>query len=163
MDRIAIRARTSKATLYRRWSGRAELVLDACRRPGTLDIEVPDTGVLRTDVIDLLRQISIKMATPFGGIIRGLVAETARDPELAMVLRERMRGVGPASIQTVLERAVERGEVDPSVPASRRATVATELVRGEFLLFGTPVDDATIIEIVDDVYLPLIRRPDETR
>ena len=158
MDRVAIRSRTSKAALYRRWSGRAELVLDACGKRGILDVDVPDTGDLRTDVLDLLRQVAARLATPIGGIVRGLLAETARDPELSGLLRERMHKAGPASILAVLERAVERGEVDPSVLGSRRATVATELLRNEFLLFGAPIEDASIIDIVDEVYLPLIRR-----
>ncbi|MFI1918095.1 TetR/AcrR family transcriptional regulator [Nocardia sp. NPDC020380] len=157
MERVAIRARTSKAVLYRRWPGRAELVMDACKLNGVSDVDIPDTGSLRTDVIALLRQLSAKMATPLGGIIRGLIAETARDPEFARLVRERVH-IGPAAIDTILERAVTRGDVEPAILTSRRATVATDLLRNQFLLFGAPIDDAIILEIVDDVYLPLVQR-----
>ncbi|MDN5917561.1 MAG: TetR/AcrR family transcriptional regulator [Pseudonocardia sp.] len=159
MERVASRARTSKAALYRRWPGRAELVMEACRERGIADDDVPDTGSLRSDVIDLLRLISATMATSVGGIMRGLLAEMTRDPEFAALIRDRVHHVGPATIRTVLERAVERGEVEREVLGSRRAAVATDLLRNEFLLFGAPIDDATIVDIVDDVYLPLIRRP----
>ncbi|MFJ8314020.1 MULTISPECIES: TetR/AcrR family transcriptional regulator [unclassified Streptomyces] len=159
MERVAARARTGKAAVYRRWSSRAELVMDACKLSGFSDVPAPDTGALRTDVIALLRQISHKMASPLGGIMRGLLPEMTRDAELAGLIREHIHTAGPATSHTILERAVERGEVEPWVLASRRATVATDLLRNQFLLFGAPVDDEAITEIVDDVYLPLILTP----
>ncbi len=159
MERVAARARTSKAALYRRWTGRAELVLDACKIRGFSELDVPDTGTLRGDVIALLRQMSAKMATPIGGILRGLLGEMTRDPEFARLIRERIHSVGPMGVRGILQRAVERGEVEPWVLGSRRATVATDLLRNEFLLFGAPVEDETVVEIVDDVYLPLVLAP----
>jgi AcrR family transcriptional regulator len=158
MDRVAARARTSKAVLYRRWSGRAELVIDACCLFSLSETELPDTGALRTDVIALLRAMSDKMDSPLGGILRGLLAEMTRDPEFARLVRERVYTAGPAKIHVILARAIERGEVDRTVLASRRATVATDLLRNHFLLFGAPVDDDVITDIVDDVYLPLVRK-----
>lgn len=159
MDRVALRARTSKTVLYRRWSSRAELVVDACGVGGVSEVDLPDTGALRTDVIALLRQMSAKMATPFGGIMRGLLAEMTRDAELGNLIRERIQRAGSPAIHTILERAVERGEVDRAILNSRRATVAPDLLRNQFLLFGAPVDDEVIIDIVDEVYLPLVLRP----
>jgi AcrR family transcriptional regulator len=159
MERVAIRARTSKAALYRRWSGRAELVMDACKLREVSDEDIPDTGALRTDVIALLRQMSAKMASPLGGILRGLLAEMTRDPEFSRLIRERFHTVGPATIHVILERAVERGEVERRILDSRRSTVATDLLRNQFLLFGAPVQDEVILDIVDDIYLPLVLKP----
>jgi len=158
MERVATRARTSKAALYRRWAGRAELVMDACKLREVSDDHVPDTGALRTDVIALLRQMSAKMAGPLGGILRGLLAEMTRDPEFARLIRERFHTVGPATIHVLLERALERGEVDRAILESRRSTVATDLLRNQFLLFGAPIQDEVIVDIVDDIYLPLVLR-----
>jgi AcrR family transcriptional regulator len=156
MDKVAARARTSKAALYRRWSGRAELVIDACRMHGVSDVHLPDTGELRADVISLLRQMSAKMSSPLGGILRGLLAEMTRDEEFARLIRERIHTAGPAAISTILTRAVERGEVDRRILASRRAMVATDLLRNHFLLYGAPIGDDVILDIVDEVYLPLV-------
>ncbi|MFE7118145.1 TetR/AcrR family transcriptional regulator [Streptomyces sp. NPDC057654] len=159
MERVAARARTSKAALYRRWPGRPELVMDAVQKFGISQMTVPDTGTLRTDVIEVLRQMAAKMCTPFGGVMRGLLAEAAREPEFAKLIRERVHPAGPAVLRTVLERAAEAGEVEPWVLASRRVTVATDLLRNEFLLFGAPIEEETITDIVDEVYLPLILSP----
>ncbi|WP_216895324.1 TetR/AcrR family transcriptional regulator [Nocardia alni] len=163
MERVALRAHTSKAVLYRRWSGRAELVIDACKFRGIPDVDLLDTGSLRTDMIAVLRQMAANMATPFGGILRGLLSEMTRDPEFGRLIRERVHTSGPGSIEEILRRAVERGEVDPTILGSRRATVATDLLRNQFLLYGIPIDDEVIIEIVDDVYLPLVLRPATAR
>jgi AcrR family transcriptional regulator len=159
MERVATRARTSKAVLYRRWSGRAELVMDAVKRHGISDVVVPDTGVLRTDVISLLRQVSAKMGSTLGDTLRGLLAELACDPDFVRLIREGVHSGGPPSLHVVLERAVARGEVEPWILDSRRATVATDLLRDQFLLFGAPVADEVITDIVDDVYLPLVLSP----
>jgi AcrR family transcriptional regulator len=159
MERVAGRARTSKAALYRRWSGRAELALDACKSHDSAQIDVPDTGNLRADVLALLRQVAASMASPLGGILRGLLTEMTRDPEFARLIREQIHAAGPATIRIILERAVERGEVDHRLLDSRRATVATDLLRNHFLMFGAPIPDEVIVDIVDDVYLPLIQNP----
>lgn len=159
MERVAARARTGKATLYRRWPGRAELVVDACAASRLSDADLPDTGALRTDVMAALRQLSARLATSHGDILRGLLTEAMHDPEFARLVRERVHSAGPGPIQSVLWRAVTRGEIEPWIPASRRATVAVDLLRNHFLLFGAPVPEAVITEIVDDVYLPLLLAP----
>ncbi len=156
MERIAARARTSKSALYRRWNGRAELVVEACRQQAITGADIPDTGELRTDMICLLRQMSERMASPVGGMLAGLLAEMMRSPELAREVRERFFNVGPTAALSVLERAVARGEVGARMLRSRRASVASDLLRNEFLLHGAPVPEETIVAIVDEIYLPLV-------
>lgn len=159
MERVAARARTGKATLYRRWPGRAELVVDACAANRLSEADVPDTGVLRTDVLAALRQLSAKLATSHGDLLRGLLTEIMHDPEFARLVRERVHTAGPGPIQGVLWRAVRRGELASWVPASRRAGVAVDLLRNHYLLYGAPIPESVITEIVDDVYLPLLLAP----
>jgi AcrR family transcriptional regulator len=156
MERVAARARTSKSAIYRRWPGRAELVVDACRQQVITGGDVPDTGDLRTDLLCLLRLMSERMASPIGGVLAGLLAEMMRSPELAQAVRERVFSVGPGAVLAVLERAVARGEVATETLRSRRVTVATDLLRNEFLMHGAPIPEQTIVEIVDEVYLPLV-------
>ncbi|WP_329521962.1 TetR/AcrR family transcriptional regulator [Spirillospora sp. NBC_01491] len=156
MDRVAARARTSKSTVYRRWSSRAELLVDVWRRFAITGAEVPDTGLLRTDMIVLLRLLSDRLASHVGLMLRGLLAEMVSDPELARAVREQAFSTGPSAVIAVLQRAVARGEVAASVLDSRRATVATDLLRSEFLLHGAPVPDGAIMEIVDEIFLPLV-------
>ncbi|NGO69757.1 TetR/AcrR family transcriptional regulator [Streptomyces boncukensis] len=159
MERVAARARTGKAALYRRWPDRAELVVDAWKALRHSAPEPPDTGCLRTDVIAVLRSQADNMAGPHGDIFRGLLSEIVRDPEFARVVRERAHATGPKAIQRALRRAVERGEIEPWIPGSRRANVAIELLLSHYLLHGAPIADSVLTGLVDEVYLPLVLAP----
>lgn len=159
MERVAARARTGKAAVYRRWPSRAELVVDAYAARQLIALDPPDTGGLRGDIIAFLRQISAHLSSPHGDVLRGLLTEIMRDAEFAQLVRERVHTAGPGAIQGVLKRAVRRGEIEPWIPASRRATVAVDLLRNRFLLYGAPIPDEIITEIVDEVYLPLLHAP----
>nr|MDT0665880.1 helix-turn-helix domain-containing protein [Micromonospora sp. DSM 115978] len=58
MDLVAARARAGKATLYRRWSGKLDLVADAVAQLGAAPATDPDTGSLRGDVLAQLRELA---------------------------------------------------------------------------------------------------------
>ncbi|ONI77143.1 hypothetical protein ALI144C_34210 [Actinosynnema sp. ALI-1.44] len=153
MERIAIRARTSKAALYRRWPGRAELIVDAYTRFAAHQVEVPDTGSLRADVIALLRGIADQATPETLHLFFGLLADAGEE------LRDRIRGrfvaVNPARMVAILERAEDRGEVRPGL-SERLRTLPLDLMRVEVLQYGA-VADETIESIVDEVFLPLVR------
>ena len=156
MDAVAARAGTSKAVLYRRWAGRAELVLAALRqhRP-MLSGEVPDTGSLRGDVLALLRRVSAGIAEIGLETAFGLLDELSADPEFrAYIHARRARAEAMAAI---LARAARRGEVRPERVTPRMAMVALDLARHELLVTRAPVPDAVLVEIVDEVFLPLVR------
>ncbi|GAA5167371.1 MULTISPECIES: TetR-like C-terminal domain-containing protein [Amycolatopsis] len=159
VDRVAARARTSKAAIYRRWSGLPQLVADACARHQMADIEVPDTGAYRTDVLAVLREMGARITGPFGSVIRTVVSEIARSPEFA-ALAEAQFDVAEQIMTTLLERGIERGEVDPRVRGTRRVTVATDLIIRHLLMTPDPDVDAVIVDIVDDIHLPLVLRAD---
>lgn len=162
MEGVALRAQTGKAALYRRWPGRAELVVDACAAGDISDIadeEPPNTGALRTDVLAVLHHAAEHLAGHRGEVLRGLIADLMRDPEFAHLVRERVRSAGPGAIRTVLQRAVGRGEVDEWLLASPRVNVAADLLRNHYLLYGAPIPEDVIVGIVDDIYLPLLLAP----
>ncbi|MFC0112031.1 TetR/AcrR family transcriptional regulator [Kibdelosporangium aridum] len=159
LERVATRARTGNAAVYRRWPSRAELAMDAATQLALAEEELPDTGNLRSDMLAYLRQMAARLNSPLGELMRGLLVEMTRDTAFTQVFWERLHVGDPARVAVFLDRAVDRGEVEPWIPESRRATVAAELLRHHFFLFGAPIGDETIISIVDDVYLPLVLRP----
>jgi AcrR family transcriptional regulator len=152
MEGVAARAQTGKQVLYRRWRNRAELVIAAVRhRTGSIVDQVPDTGRLRTDVLAVLGWMA-KRRLDFGAdTIHGLLSELPElDPEVFVDMRDVM--------SAVLTQAAERGEIaTPDLPP-RVVTVAVDLLRHQLLLTRDPVDDTTLAEIVDDVFLPLVLR-----
>ncbi|MEU0463767.1 TetR/AcrR family transcriptional regulator [Amycolatopsis sp. NPDC006131] len=155
VDRVAARARTSKAAIYRRWPGLPQLVVDACARHRMTDFAVPDTGTYRDDVLAVLREMATRIAGPFGSAIRTVVSEIARNPEFAALARAQL-DVAEQIMTTLLERGIERGEIDPGVRGTRRVTVATDLIIKHLLLAPSEDIDAVIVDIVDDIHLPLV-------
>jgi AcrR family transcriptional regulator len=158
MDRVAERAGTNKNAIYRRWPSRASLAVAAYRQMAAGDRPLPDTGTLRGDALELLRRANRTWSSPVGSVQRSLLAGVAGDPELLALIQERANDAGSALWLTVLGRAVARGEAKPEALHPRVATVAVVLLRNEYVTRGVPTaPDHVLVEIVDEVYVPLIR------
>jgi AcrR family transcriptional regulator len=151
MEAVAARAKTSKAVIYRRWPSRAALIHAAVRhRVRSISEETPDTGSLRGDVMALLRWITRRFEDFGPDIVHGLVTEHYDlPPEVFQVV--------PNVMRTILQRAAERGEVSLDKVTPRVASLPLDLTRHEILFSQAPVTDATLVEIVDDIFLPLVR------
>ncbi|HEX5504710.1 MAG TPA: TetR/AcrR family transcriptional regulator [Thermomicrobiales bacterium] len=159
MEKVARRAGTNKNAIYRRWPNRAALGIAAYRHLAVVDRQLPDTGELRGDALELLRRANGQWSSPTGDILRGLLASAGDDPQLLAQLREYAIDAGSDLWLQVLRRAVARGEARPEALHPRVATVAIALLRNEFIVRGvTTVPDGVIVEIVDEVYLPLVLR-----
>ncbi len=158
MEHVANRARASKGSLYRRWPSRAELVVDAVHYtlPGCGELP-PDTGSVREDVLACLRGFADLLNGASGEAIRGLMAETIRNPDLMEVIRIRFIEPGVSLFLDVLRRGAVRGEVRATALTPRIASVGPDLLRQHFLMNCSPIPDRVLIEIVDDVIIPLIR------
>jgi AcrR family transcriptional regulator len=156
MERIASRARTSKAALYRRWPDRAHLIVDSYLRFVVTDIQTPDTGSLRGDVISLLRQLADLMTSPVVQMLHGLLVDIGDNGEFRALVREQVTVLKPILMRPILDRAKVRGELrHPLTP--RQLALPIDLIRNEVLQHGAGVTDAVIEEIVDEIFLPLVR------
>lgn len=157
MDRVARRAGTNKNAIYRRWPNRPALAVAAYRQMVDVELQPPDTGDLRSDVLALLRRINNGLSGRGGEVLRGLLASAGEEQELLAELLQQT-GHGAAVWLTILGRAVARGEVLPEALHPRVATVALDLLRNEYVTRGVAtVPDSVVVEIVDEVYLPLVR------
>lgn len=156
MERIATRAGASKASIYRRWPSRAELVRAALRHHYRTPDTIPDTGSLRDDALALLRLGAERLNGAFGQAARGLVAESLTAADDTASLRASMFLTRNRLMAEILERAVARGEIAPEAITPQVIEVAPALVDHHFLMRGTPIPDETLVGIVDDVLLPLV-------
>ena len=157
MERVAARARTSKASLYRRWPSRADLVAEAILHCGPEPIEPPDTGSLRGDLLSLLQRMADRLDGPFGEALRGVLAETLADPSRTAAARSRMTALGDALMAAIVDRAIARGEIGGPATGPCAGRAANALLLHYYLTHGTPVPGQVLAEIVDDVALPLLR------
>jgi AcrR family transcriptional regulator len=166
IDAVAGRAGTSKPVLYRRWKNSEELLHAAIRRRGSLVREaavVPDTGSLREDMLILLREANSGdngLVALMSGFVGSHFNEHGWTPA---DLRRDFIGDGPSRVDAVMAQAVARGEVDPARLTARKVALAFDLFRHEYLMTLTPVPEAVLVEIVDEIFLPLVlsgRQPD---
>ena len=156
-EAVADRAGTSRAVLYRRWRSRPELVIAAMRqnRP-LLSGEIPDTGSLREDVLAVLRRMAVRLAEIGPENMAALFGDILADAEVFRRMHGEVLLIGAEVMTTILKRAADRGEARPGV-SRRVATLPTDLFRHGLLVTREPLTDGEIVEIVDDVFLPLVR------
>jgi len=158
MEGVAVRAKTSRAVLYRRWPNRPQLLVAALRWHAGLTFEVPDTGTLREDLLALLRHMTARVGE-VTGVLSFLIADSFTEAGVSpSVLRERALADAPINgTALIIERAVARGEIDPSRLSPRIRSLPVDLVRHDLIMTQTPVPDETLVEIVDRIFLPLVR------
>jgi AcrR family transcriptional regulator len=157
MERIANRARASKGSLYRRWPSRAQLVVDAVHHRFPSHGEAPDTGSVREDLLGCLRKLADLLNGPSGEAIRGLMADTIRNPDLMEAVRVRFVDPGVRVFLEVLRRGAARGEVRAGALTPRFASLGPDLLRQYFMVHHSPIPERVLIEIVDEIVLPLVR------
>ena len=158
-ERVAYRAGTSRSVVYRRWPAKKDLVLAAIAHRGAkaaAEVEDPDTGNLRDDLLASLRRFNRLRAESmvlFGTLMAPFYRETGISPATA---RRSWIGGRDLGIVTVVDRAVERGEVPRERATPRAVRAALDLVRHDVLMRMGPVPDPAIVEIVDHVAMPLL-------
>jgi AcrR family transcriptional regulator len=158
MDAVVKRAGTSPPVLYRRWPDRDALVRAAVVHVARENIlDVPDTGSLRGDVLTLLREINatrFQLVVVMNAHLAGYRQETGTDP--GDLFDPSVTGRKEA-VDALFARAVDRGEVDPEHLTERIKTLPFDLLRHEFLTTFAPAPDHVLEEIVDTIFLPLVR------
>jgi AcrR family transcriptional regulator len=157
IEAVAERAGTSRAVLYRRWRNRPDLVIAAMRyRAPMLSGEIPDTGELRGDVIAVLKRMSDRLTEVGAETVYGILGDYLGDPDLFARVQNQVLHIGAEVMSTILERAADRSEARPGI-SPRIARIPTDLFRQELFVSRNPPSAEGIAEIVDEVFLPLVR------
>ncbi len=157
VDLVAARARAGKATLYRRWPSKAELVVDAvaCMKSMDLDLNaLPDTGTLRGDLVAMIKTPTMAEAERKLHIMAGLVSMIARAPEMQEAVQAAIVEPRAQANRLLIRRAIERGEVAPDVDAEMVAMVAPAMAAYRVLVMRKPVTREFLISVIDGVVLP---------
>jgi AcrR family transcriptional regulator len=160
MEAVARRAGASKATVYRHWSSRGTLLIDAMDL-GFRTLPVPATGQLRTDLVELLSGLEALLSSqPYPRLTAAFIDGAERDPvrrDLHTELMDRRRE--PA--RQVLALARQRGEIPPTTDLE----LATDLLAGPlfFLRFivHRPFPEGYVSTVVDLVLSAIGHTPPE--
>ncbi len=158
IDAIAARARAGKPTIYRRWRGKAELVVDALNARKTETTAI-DTGSLRGDLEEIARTAASRDNQFDGRVMIGLVTALAQDAELRQVFRARFIEPHGSAFKGIFERAVARGEVSAERNLDLLVSLFPALALQHLLIYGKAPDAAFARQVVQDVILPLATAP----
>lgn len=148
IEGIAARAGVGKATVYRRWSGKAALVADAVQHRCLEHVVAPDTGDVRADLTEVLRALVRKFQRD-GRIMEAFAAEQGRHPELAEAFRTLFLSERRAAIQAIVQRGVDRGQLPPTTDVELLADVGPAVLWHRFAVTGAPVGDDLPERIVE--------------
>jgi AcrR family transcriptional regulator len=157
LDAVAARARASKATVYRRWPSKAELVLAAFIE-GVRQVAIhPETGTLRGDLL-ALGEACREQASQQAGTIRAVLVETSRHPALQDALQSQFLEQRKALIHEVLRDAAARGEIDPSVISDELWDLLPGYLIFRIIMPARPPTPETVRVLVDEVLIPSLTR-----
>jgi AcrR family transcriptional regulator len=128
MDAVAERAGTSKATIYRWWTSKELLAVEALfsdwKPPARA---IADTGALEADLLALMRPWARRLKSkPYGRVIAALVLKAHDDPQFALIYQAQFIKPRRDPARLIFERAVARGEL----------SVRTDIETAIDLLYG---------------------------
>lgn len=151
LEHVAARAGVGKATIYRRWSSKEELVGEVLRELASPHIGVPESGDTRQELLAVvMNAVGGLTRTPFGPVIRALLSQIAMNSALGDPFRASVVQSRRDEVARVVRRGIERGDLRADVDAG----VATELLVGPVyfrLMFGGRLDRRFAGRIVDAV------------
>ncbi len=154
MDRVADHARASKATLYRRWSSKQSLVVDALTRSHhDVPAGSPDTGSLRGDLIEVFcggPQKDGDGMRIFGVVVTAMMT----DPAFAREFRQQFLAPKIAVMQGIYRRAAERGELAADADPALLGPALAGILLHRSLLLGDPLTRDLVERVVDQIILP---------
>ncbi len=157
MDAVAAHARAGKATIYRRWESKLELVIDTCNQLVQRSVPEPDSGSIATDLREFLSAFASFLTGPVGKAAQALVGELPHEPELAEAFRESFLLPQRAMLRRTIERGVERGEIRWDAPVDTVVELAGAALIHRLMLTGEPLDERFVDRLLDEALLPLLR------
>ena len=163
IDAVAARAGVSKPTIYRRWpEGKDQLVWSAVAQCKA-DVPVIDTGSLRGDLVASLEHM-ISGVKENAHLAAGLTQHLRESPRLGQVFREEIMVAKRAHFESILRRAVDRGELarlPRDVPLL--ADLGPSVIHSRALITGESLDRRFVNQLVDHVLIPALRASEVRR
>jgi hypothetical protein len=150
--------------VYRRWANKAKLVSSALRKHIRKPVtDVPNTGSLREDILELLHGISSILQTVGAETMHGLMSERSLNDIVVLTPQTANPASGDkltTTMMTILKNAERRGEVNLEKISPRIISLPFDLLRYEILTTHEPTSAQTINEIVDTIFMPLVAKLD---
>ncbi|WP_026448856.1 TetR/AcrR family transcriptional regulator [Actinopolyspora mortivallis] len=157
MDAVAAQARAGKATIYRRWESKLELVIDTCTQLVRRNIPRPDNGTIEQDLGEFLSAFAEFLSGPVGKAAQALVGELPHEPELAEAFRDSFLLPQRDVLREIIDRGGERGEIRADAPVDTVVELAGAALIHRLMLTGDPLDQRFVNRLLHEALLPLLR------
>lgn len=157
VEAVATEAKSSKATIYRRWPSKTELVLAAFIEGTRIQLVPPRTGALRTDLLSIGSSVCAQ-AREHGSTMSAIMSEVAHSPELSAALQNQFVLQRKNLMTEVLTDAVNRGEIAAAAVHDELWDVMPGYLVFRSLIPGRPPTEETVRALVDDVLMPSLTR-----
>lgn len=160
IEDVAQRAGVNKTTVYRRWPTKADLVFAAMRRRLGHEVERPDSGSLREDLLIMARQMARIVSSPIGrGLMR--MIESEDKPKELEAIGEALKAEFEATPKWMIQAAIERGEIAPDCDGEVLLGALGATIHHRAVILRRPVDEAFLQQLVtmllDGVLTPKAR------
>lgn len=162
MDMVAVRAKAGKATVYRRWATKADMVLEAIARMKREQVDLdnlPDTGNLRDDLLALFRPQPMEETQRKLQAMAGMAALLSHHPALADTAHDALVAPWVEANRALMRRARERGEIAPDADIETVAQVTPSMGAYRSLVQRRPFDRAFLVTMIDGLVLPALGLP----
>lgn len=157
VEAVATEAKSSKATIYRRWPSKTELVLAAFIEGTRVQLVPPRTGSLRSDLLSIGASVCAQ-AREHASTMTAIMSEIAHSPELSAAMQNQFVLQRKKLMTEVLTEAVRRGEIDAAAIHDELWDVMPGYLVFRSLIPGRPPTEATVRALVDDVLMPSLTR-----
>lgn len=158
IEAIAQRAHVGKATIYRRFRNKEEILKSAMNAHTACSLPRIDTGNLRDDLIALIHEHVKVLQGPDGELKMSLLAIAHRDPELGKLLREHNPIEAERQSAEVFERAIARGEISKKADIAFLSEVVPSIITNRIFITHQQVNQPFIEQLVDQLLIPSLTR-----
>lgn len=159
IDMVATRAKAGKATLYRRWASKAELVIDAvaCMKNAGIDlVDLPDTGTLRGDLLASIKPSSIEDGDRKIHVMAGLMSMISCDPGLWDAVQSAIVEPRARANRLLLQRAIDRGEIPADCDTEKLSLLVTSMAMYRTMVQRKTANREFLVSVIDELLLPAV-------
>jgi AcrR family transcriptional regulator len=153
MDGVATAAKASKATLYRRWTNKVSLVIDALLLQKAAP-EVPDTGSFRDDLLAAYCGPEGMIQPQAIAVFTSVMTAIQRDPEFGAEFREKVIGPKIAVSTAIYSRAKARGEIRADLDVDLFGPSLAGICLHRAYVLGELPDRAQVARVLDQIIVP---------
>ncbi len=152
VDKIAERAKVSKATIYKWWPNKAAVIMEGFLHAASARLPVPDTGSTFQDILIHATSLTRFLTSREGNIIKELLGEGQLDSNLAMEYRTRFFQPRRLQAKELFEKGIQRGDLKENLDVELGIDLVYGPIFYRLLVTGDKLDDSYMRELVTKAF-----------